>query len=250
LNVAKIFIKFIRSLLSKKSRSYLKNYFPRLFYIYLELGMGKRGHRSYSFDGEDMIIRSYFPEGVGGYIDVGSGSPIRGSNTYHFYKKGFSGICIDPLSLNHFAHKLIRPRDISLNNLCGNSKRSVKFYEFRPNEFSTSSHSLAKSLIRRGIPMVKSYKVKTKPLSQITRIYTVMEPFFLNIDTEGKDYEVLKSFNFANSRPRVICIEENKSPFRGQKSQVKRLLERKSYTLVSRTKYSNIYCCNYYLKTS
>jgi hypothetical protein len=98
--------------------------------------------------------------------------------------------------------------------------------------------------------MVKSYKVKTKPLSQITRIYNVMEPFFLNIDTEGKDYEVLKSFNFANSRPRVICIEENKSPFRGQKSQVKRLLERKSYTLVSRTKYSNIYCCNYYLKTS
>ena len=212
--------------------------------------MGKRGHRSYSFDGEDLIIRSYFPEGVGGYIDVGSGSPIRGSNTYHFYKKGFSGICIDPLSLNHFAHKLIRPRDISLNNLCGNSKRSVKFYEFRPNEFSTSLHSFAKSLIRRGIPLINSYKLKTTPLSQITSKHHVTEPMFLSIDVEGKDYEVLKSFDFTNSRPRVICIEEYKSTFSVQKSQIHRLLKTEKYTLVSRTKYSNIYCCNYYLKSS
>jgi hypothetical protein len=104
--------------------------------------------------------------------------------------------------------------------------------------------------MRRGIPLVNSYKVITKPLSQITRIYNVTEPFFLSIDTEGKDYEVLKSFNFANSRPRIICIEEYESPLSGQKSQVNRLLKRKLYTLVSRTKYSSIYCCNYYLKTS
>ena len=152
--------------------------------------------------------------------------------------------------MNHFAHKLIRPKDVSLNYLCGINKRIIEFYEFRPNEFSTSSGSLAKSLMKRGIPLVKSYKVKTKPLSQITRIYNVREPFFLNIDTEGKDYEALNSFDFSNSRPRVICIEEYRSPFSGQKSQVNRLLNRKSYTLVSRTKYSSIYCCDNYLKTS
>jgi hypothetical protein len=73
---------------------------------------------------------------------------------------------------------------------------------------------------------------------------------FLSIDTEGKDYEVLKSFDFTNSRPRVICIEEYKSAFSVQKSQIHRLLKTEKYTLVSRTKYSNIYCCNYYLKSS
>jgi len=179
--------------------------------------MGKRGHQSNSFDGEDMIIRSFFPEGVGGYIDLGFGRPIRVSNTYHFYKRGFSGICIDPHPLNHFTHKLNRPRDISLQHLCENSKRSIKFYEFRPNEFSTSSYILAKSLIRRRIPLINTYQLKTIPLSQTTSINHVAEPMFLNIDTEGKDYAVLKSFNFTNSHPRVICIEEYKSPFSRQK---------------------------------
>ena len=59
MSIARVFLKTIRNLLSKNSRSYFKNHFPRLFYIYLEISMGKRGHQSYSFDGEDMIIRPY-----------------------------------------------------------------------------------------------------------------------------------------------------------------------------------------------
>ena len=30
---------------------------------------------------------------------------------------------------------------------------------------------------------------------------------FLSIDAEGADYEVLKSLNFKNYKPKLICIE-------------------------------------------
>lgn len=212
--------------------------------------MGKRWKRSYSFDGEDMIIGSYFQENKGGYIDVGSGRPIRGSNTYHFYKKGWKGICIDPIPLNHFAHKLIRSRDFSLNIICGSKNQTIKFYEFKPNEFSTSSEDVAKSLLKRGIPLIRTYNKQSQSLSKIVNENNITEPSFLNIDVEGKDFEVLISNDFDIYRPRVICIEEYKLFSSGGLSKIDRFLKTKEYTLVGRSKYSSIYCCNNYLKQS
>ncbi len=52
-----------------------------------------RFQKSYSQDGEDMVMRALFehlPKGYRGFfVDVGAHHPVRFSNTYHFYKKGF-----------------------------------------------------------------------------------------------------------------------------------------------------------------
>ena len=55
---------------------------------------------SFSQFGEDKTLEKYINDGKGFYLDVGCGEPVRGSNTYLFYKKGFSGLLVDPLSRN------------------------------------------------------------------------------------------------------------------------------------------------------
>ena len=52
--------------------------------------------KCYSQEGEDMILRRIFEEKNGFYVDVGAHHPRRFSNTYYFYKQGWTGISIEP----------------------------------------------------------------------------------------------------------------------------------------------------------
>ena len=53
---------------------------------------------SYSQQAEDLSIQRYFGEEKmnGFFVDVGAFDPIKYSNTYLFYKKGWRGINIEP----------------------------------------------------------------------------------------------------------------------------------------------------------
>ncbi len=55
---------------------------------------------SFSQFGEDAMLQSYLRDGPGFYVDVGSGSPTEGSNTYALYLRGWRGILIDPIASN------------------------------------------------------------------------------------------------------------------------------------------------------
>ena len=71
--------------------------------------------RAYSQEGEDLILHRVFEnQNTGFYVDVGAHHPVRFSNTYFFYLRGWSGINIDaaPGSIRKFAWK--RRRDLNL----------------------------------------------------------------------------------------------------------------------------------------
>lgn len=71
--------------------------------------------RSYSQEGEDMILRRIFGSQTSGfYIDVGAHHPKRFSNTYFFYKKGWAGINIDAMPGSMKAFQKVRYRDIEI----------------------------------------------------------------------------------------------------------------------------------------
>ena len=70
---------------------------------------------------EAKIAAKFLPEKDGFYIDIGAGSPIEASNSYLFYKRGWRGICVDPIAINEKLHKVFRPRDKFLRSLVGNS---------------------------------------------------------------------------------------------------------------------------------
>src|SRR5262249_32770188 len=101
------------------AEKFLKKYLPRPLYRKLLNIKGKLlgefATKSYSQEGEDMILNRIFGEKKSGfYVDVGAYHPKRFSNTYFFYKKGWRGINIDamPGSMKPFNAK--RNRDINV----------------------------------------------------------------------------------------------------------------------------------------
>lgn len=167
--------------------------------------------KSYSQEGEDMILRRLFEkQSIGFYVDVGAHHPKRFSNTYYFYKKGWNGINIDamPGSMNFF--KKIRHRDINIEKPISSKKQVLTYYAF--NEPALNGFSKEISEARDGL---NNYKIEfTKDIETSTLEEVLDENLpssqvidFLSIDVEGLDFDVIKSMNIKKYRPRVILVE-------------------------------------------
>jgi FkbM family methyltransferase len=201
---------------------------------------------------EDVLIKNYLPEKRGTYIDIGAGRPISGSNTFGLYKRGWSGICVDPISFNCKLIRYFRPKDTVLNILVGSEKDLIDFWEFDPYEYSTADKKVAEKLIR--IPeirlLAKSQK-EVRPLSEIVHTAGPLEPTLLSIDVEGFDLQVLKSNDWDKYQPRVICVEEwNSTLIDDGISEVDNFLRGKNYQRKAWTGLSSIYVDKTYLTST
>ena len=194
----------------------------------------------YSQTGEDRLIAKYLPEKTGKYLDIGAGLPIRGSNSYFLYKRGWSGVVVDPISLNIKLFRVFRPRDIRFQTCVGISETEIFFYEFIPYGYSTIEESVARNLLESGNARLRSRtSMKVIPTSVLAPPMTPYDATFLSIDIEGAEYEALSSINWGVTTPRVICVEE----WDGADAQRKiaGLLTEKGYVLKERTALSAIY---------
>jgi len=169
---------------------------------------------SYSQSGEDIIVDFLFSAMLNinevSYLDIGANDPIDLNNTYFFYKKGFTGVCVDPNPFFKDAYKLSRPGDTHVLAGVGPKKGNLKFFEVNPHTLSTFSEESARQFVEEdGHEIVRTYKVPVMTLDQIINRYFKESalPNFLNLDVEGWDYEIIKSAKFKNWRPTVVCIE-------------------------------------------
>jgi FkbM family methyltransferase len=203
----------------------------------------------YSTFGEDRILACYLPELTGKYIDVGSGNPRNGSNTYLFYRRGWAGITIDPIKTVWELQKKKRPKDTQIIACISNSpEKQMEFHEYTADDFSTDSADRVQFLSNFGIKSVSTSKVDTLKLSSLVNPTGPLEPAFLDIDVEGNELSVLESNNWEIYLPRVVCIEEWKSPlYKG--SPVRLFLEEKGYKIVSRAFITSIYVHSEYLSS-
>jgi FkbM family methyltransferase len=164
---------------------------------------------SYSQKREDLALDKFLGQKRSGlYVDVGAYDPHRFSNTRRFYKRGWTGINIEPNKSNCMKFHKYRPRDINLN--CGISctESTLSFFNLSPATLSTFSESKAIEYQRQGFALVSVEDVPVKRLESILKEYTAGKRIdFLSIDTEGYDIEVLKSNDWEKYRPTLICIE-------------------------------------------
>jgi FkbM family methyltransferase len=166
--------------------------------------------KSYSQEGEDKKILKYFKNFKNGfYVDVGAYNPIRASNTYLLYKKGWEGINIDADYFSYKLFNILRPRDYNFN--CAITLRKKKFvnlyYPKDSSQIKTINEKFRNSVLDK-------FYFKKVPVSTLDKIINKTKFYgkkidFLNIDCEGEDYEVLKSLDLKIYRPRLICIEIN-----------------------------------------
>ena len=164
--------------------------------------------KSYSMEGEDLkIIKIVKHINNGFFIDVGCYHPLHLSNTYLLYKKNWRGINVDLSKFSIDLFNSIRPEDININSAVSNSEDLVTYY-FQKNLSQLGTIKKDKAQ-KRMQGLIKEKKIRSQKLTTIienTKYYK-RKIDFLNIDSEGADFDILKSLDFDTYRPKLICVE-------------------------------------------
>lgn len=167
--------------------------------------------KSYSQEGEDMILRRLFEkQKTGFYVDVGAHHPKRFSNTFFFYKKGWSGINIDAMPNSMSLFNKIRSRDSNLEIPISDKKQTLKYYMFNEPALNGFSKELAEKRDgKNNYKIISEKDMETSTLKKILVKYlpSGQEIDFMSIDVEGLDLQVLKSNNWERFRPKFVLIE-------------------------------------------
>ncbi len=202
--------------------------------------------RSYSQCAEVLIARMFLKVppllAPGFYVDVGCHHPRRGSNTYGFYKSGWSGILIDMEEDKVLVAKMARKRDVVVRAAISDRSETLNIYS--PGKFSTNA-TIDLEAVAHNPEYRRTSRITTETLTEVLERHSCPSRFeFLNIDCEGNDFRVIKGLDLVRYTPRVICIEiwESKDGLDGLiNSDIHKYLCSHGYGLKSWSVYSAIY---------
>lgn len=169
------------------------------------------GFRTYSQQGEDIILRTLF-HGVesGFYVDVGAHHPKRYSNTYHFYRRGWRGINIDAMPGGMKRFDRLRPRDVNLEIGVSRDGELLRYYGFdEPGINGFYAEDPGERFAADGRHVLFTRDIETFPLREVldTHLPGGQEISFMSVDVEGLDVEVLASNDWSKYAPGVVLAE-------------------------------------------
>lgn len=200
----------------------------------------KRYNISFSQGGGDDIqlnklIKNAKP---GVYVDIGCWHPVKSSNTYYFYLRGWKGICIDPNPELKSLYDRFRPKDNFINCAIGTEKKKVTYFQLNDN-YSTMNtlnydfikkHNLESQIKDTvNVPMYNLKNILDKNILEGERLD------FFDIDVEGFDLEVLKSNDWNKYRPKIILIETDLSIQNDINSEIVQYLKSVNYKLIAKS---------------
>ena len=197
---------------------------------------------AYSQEGEDLILQRIFADKPNGfYVDVGAHHPMRFSNTFLFYKRGWSGLNIDAMPGSMAPFRSLRPRDHNIEAAIGQDSGTTRtFWVFNEPALNTFDEALARS--KEGGPhghaIVGKHEVPIRSLRDLFAQYlpanTAID--FLTVDVEGLDLEVLQSNDWERHRPGYVLAECTGVPLADlDEDPVYRFLAGKGYELFAKT---------------
>jgi len=170
---------------------------------------------SYSQGCEDLIADHYlrykFGVGMTGtYVDVGCNAPVRYSNTFELYTRGWRGINIDANADLVKECLNVRKQDVSLRAAVSDTEREVTFHKSKSDAVSTIDEE-------RLVEWKKNWEfadedretLVTRNLTSILEenLANGSDIDLLSIDVEGHDFPVLRGLDLEKYRPKVIIIE-------------------------------------------
>lgn len=160
---------------------------------------------SFSQNREDVMLwRALKHIQKGFYVDVGASDPRELSVTNAFYQNGWHGINIDPVTYELLCRD--RTRDINLDVVIGSTEGTTIFYEVGYSALSTCDASLVEGYRKLGQKVIER-EVPTTTLAQVLSDHVKGPIHFMNIDVEGSELDVLRSFDLAVWRPWIILVE-------------------------------------------
>ena len=169
-----------------------------------------RPQMCYAQDGEDLILdRLLAGQSVGYYVDIGAHHPVRFSNTYKFYKRGWRGINKHAMPDSMKMFEKMRPNDINIE--CGVAGRAGRLIYHRFNEPALNTFDAAEALYKSKPPyhLIDTIEVVVERLDVLLNRYLSVgqQIDFMSVDVEGKDEEVLRSNDWDRYRPRFVLAE-------------------------------------------
>jgi FkbM family methyltransferase len=200
---------------------------------------------SFSADAEDLIALSWLraagvkPSEVR-YLDVGAAEPDQISNTYLMALSGGSGVFVEPDPDQAARLRSARPMDVVLNvGIAFDERRSARLWRLTSRVYNTFLREQAEHIVevsnRDWAPeqrqaIVDSIEIELVPANAILTEHFNRGLHFLSIDTEGTNFDILRSIDLASHRPIVICVEAGRSL-----SHYEQLLSVHGYGLVCHT---------------
>jgi FkbM family methyltransferase len=157
-------------------------------------------------DHETRLISAFFGNIKGYFVEVGANDPRERSQTWLLEQSGWTGVLIEPQP--DLATELRAKRKAKVFSVaCSspeNAGRELPFHVAGP----------LSSLDRKGMaPGAMPEKIINVPIRTLDSILAEAgSPTrfdFLSIDVEGHEIEVLRGFDIARWRPRLILLEDH-----------------------------------------
>ena len=201
---------------------------------------------SYAQFGEDILVSSIFWRlqiSQPLYLDIGAYDPKFLSNTYYFYRRGGSGVCVEPDPARREAFRRARRRDLCLSVGVGaEDKEAVPFYVLSEPSLSTFDEAGARRHAESGQARIRAVvSVPVYCLNTLIEKHCPRCPDFLSVDVEGIDLEILQAMDFERFRPVVICVETIDFYTQAKQSDVIDFLRAKGYRVQADTVINTIF---------
>lgn len=172
------------------------------------------GGRTYSQHGEDLVFQCLFQAlGIArpSYLDIGAHHPFHISNTALMYERGSRGVNVEanPVLLQAFLEH--RPEDINLHlAVAPEPGRQVLYMIDERSGRNTLRRDVAEAFVaqdpRHGIRGTREVEAVTLD-TLVARHCGGRYPDLLTLDVEGLDFAILRSADFGDTGPKVICVE-------------------------------------------
>jgi FkbM family methyltransferase len=151
------------------------------------------------------------------YLDIGAAEPQRLSNTYLMASVGGSGVLVEPDPVQAEILRVARPMDVVLNvGIAFDDRRHARLYRMTDRVFNTFLREQAELIVEASHrdwkveqrqEIVDTIDVELVPANTILREHFAEGLHFLSIDTEGANFDIFRSIDFAAYRPVIVCVE-------------------------------------------
>jgi len=199
----------------------------------------KYGHKRYSQNYEELIIRDFFDDKRGGFfVDIGAGHYKINSTTYYLERHlGWSGIAVDAICDYQNLYLLYRKKTkFRCFFVADRSDDEIDFYINLDNKrISTGNEDLAS---KQGD--YKKVKVPTITLNDLLELSAISHFDFLSMDIELGEPAALAGFDIQKYKPALVCIEAHKEV----RDQILEYFSRNNYRLIK--KYNELDPLNFY----
>ncbi|MBI3416066.1 MAG: FkbM family methyltransferase [Verrucomicrobia bacterium] len=189
--------------------------------------------QSFSQFGEDVLLWDYFQKKpTGFFVEVGANHPTKFSQTWLLEQNGWRGLLVEPLTAKCELLRQQRPGSRVCQVAAGapEQRGRARF------TVAAGDDMLSGLQAQPGVTTAATEEVEVRTLDDLLADAGHPPLDLVSIDVEGTELDVLRGFDLARHRPRLVLLEDHL-----QRLSTHRHMLRHGYRLVKRTGCNNWY---------